>query len=226
MSQSEKIWIAAIDPGKNNFAFIVEEIDIEQMKQLPRVMKKNRYEIDNTPSEEWAEALENIAGLGRTIVVENKNVTTGSSEKRKNLLDKQVFLNLTNLLDQYEEYWDKCSYIVIEQQMSFGHKHNTMAIKIAQHVYSYFIFKYGPFKFLHEIPSYFKTQVLGAEKGLDKPARKKWAVAEARKIWEARRDSEVIAKLDKVRKRDDMSDCLLMTIAFAILRFIDNREFD
>ena len=183
MSEEGKVWVAAIDPGKNNFAFIVEEIDVDAIKKLPRVLKKNRYEIDNTPSEEWAETMQKISELGRTIVVENKNVTTGSSSKRKNLLEKQVFLNLTNVLDEYKDYWDKCSYIMIEQQMSFGRKHNTMAIKIAQHTYSYFIFKYGPFKFLHEIPSYFKTQVLGAEKGLDKPGRKKWAVVEARKIW-------------------------------------------
>jgi hypothetical protein len=226
MENEEKIWIGAIDPGKNNFAFIIEEIDVSAMAKLPKVMKKNRYEIDGTPSEEWAETLSSITNLGRTIVVENKNVTTGTANKRKSLLDKDVFMNLTRVLDDYSEYWDKCSYIIIEQQMSFGRKHNTMAIKIAQHTYSYFIFKYGNFKFLHEVPSYYKTQVLGAEKQMDKPARKKWAVVEARKMWEQRKDEKTIQKLDRVRKRDDMSDCLLMTTAFAILRFIDKKDFE
>jgi hypothetical protein len=221
-----KVWIAAIDPGKNNFAFIVEEVDEAAIKSLPRVLKKDRYEIDGLPSDDWADTLDKIVPMGKTIIVENKNITYGSSEKRKSLLDKQVFLNLTKLLDEYSQYWDKCSYILIEQQMSFGQKHNTMAIKIAQHTYSYFIFKYGPFKCLHEIPSYYKTQVLGALKGIDKPARKKWSVVEARKMWEKRQDSTTLAKIDKVRKRDDMSDCLLMTVAFSILKFIDNREFE
>lgn len=220
------IWIASIDPGKNNFAFIVEEIKIEDIKRIPKVLKKNRYEIDGSASEEWAEVLDTITGLGKTIVVENKNLTLSSSNKRKTLLDKEVFLSLTNVLDEYKKYWDQCSYILIEQQMSFGRKHNTMALKIAQHTYSYFIFQYGPFKYLHEIPSYYKTQVLGAEKGLDKPARKKWSVVEARKMWEMRKDEIVIAKLDKVKKRDDMSDCLLMTTAFVILKFVDGKDFE
>ena len=220
------IWIASIDPGKNNFAFIVEEIHMEKLKTLPKVLKKNRYEIDGTASDEWSEFLSSLTGMGRTIIVENKNLTLKSDNKRKTLLDKEVFLSLTHVLDEYKKYWDHCSYILIEQQMSFGQKHNTMAIKIAQHTYSYFIFQYGPFKYLHEIPSYYKTKVLGAEKGIDKPSRKKWSVVEARKMWEARNDQTVIAKLDKVRKRDDMSDCLLMTTAFVILHLIDGKEFE
>lgn len=226
MATEEKIWIAAIDPGKNNFAFIVEEVDIGEIKKLEKVLKKNRYEIDGTPSEDWEGYLKELTKFGKTIVVENKNLTKNSTNKRKTLLDKEIFLSLTHMLDEYQEYWDKCSYILIEQQMSFGRQHNTMAIKIAQHTYSYFIFQYGPFKYLHEIPSYYKTQVLGAEKGIDKPTRKKWAVQEARKRWEMRNDTATIAKIDKVKKRDDMSDCLLMTIAFTILRFLDGKEFE
>lgn len=226
MANENKIWVAAIDPGRNNFAFIIEEIDIEELEKLDRVLKKNRYNVDGTPSDEWTGYVNALALLGKTIVVENKNLTKNSNPKRKTLLDKEVFINLTNVLDEYQEYWDKCSYILIEQQMSFGRKHNTMALKIAQHTYSYFVFQYGRFKNVHEMPSYFKTQVLGSEKGIDKPTRKKWAVNVARQFWELRDDEITIEKLDKVKKRDDMSDCLLMTMAFAILKFIDNREFD
>ncbi len=222
----EKIWIAAIDPGKNNFAFIIEEVDLARVKELTPVKKTKRHASDNTPTVDYMNYLENLFLTGRTVLVRNINLTKNSTNKRKTLLDKQVFINLTNVLDEYSEYWDKCSYILIEQQMSFGRKHNTMAIKIAQHTYSYFIFQYGPYKEVYEFASYHKTQVLGAEKGIDKPARKKWATALAGEIWVLRDDEETQEALSKVKKRDDMSDCLLMTIAFLVLFFVDNKEFD
>ena len=44
---------------------------------------------------------------------------------KKKYFDSDLCHNLTELLDQYKEYWDKVEYFVIEQQMSFGTKINT-----------------------------------------------------------------------------------------------------
>src|SRR5690606_18950028 len=100
----------------------------------------------------------------------------------------KVLYNLTRLLDKYINYWNLCEYIVIEQQMSFTQKArpnfgygkgkgkgvwskpaakiNTKAIKIGQHVFSYFVINYMTTKKVFDFPSYYKTQILGAKKGL------------------------------------------------------------
>lgn len=100
--------------------------------------------------------------------------------------------------------------------MSFGSKINTMAIKIAQHTYSYFLFRYGNSKKIVEFPSYNKTQILGAPGGLDKPQRKKWAISKANEIWTLRGDLETIDMITSKKKKDDMSDCLLHVLAYII----------
>ena len=48
--------------------------------------------------------------------------------------------------------------------MSFGKQYNTMALKIAQHCWSYFAINYGTAKKIEEFPAYYKTQILGAAK--------------------------------------------------------------
>jgi hypothetical protein len=38
---------------------------------------------------------------------------------------------MIDILDIYKKYWDNVSYFVVEQQMSFGKKNNTKALKLA-----------------------------------------------------------------------------------------------
>ena len=79
-------------------------------------------------------------------------------------MDPRTFINMTDTLDTYKHIWDTCSAFVIEQQMSFGRKRNTMALKLGQHCYSYFSIFYRDFKKVIEFPSYHKTQMLDAPK--------------------------------------------------------------
>ena len=44
--------------------------------------------------------------------------------------------NWADALDTYKDIFDKCSIIVIEQQMSFNNAQNTMPLKLAQHLHS------------------------------------------------------------------------------------------
>jgi hypothetical protein len=152
--------------------------------------------------------------------LENNNVTDPSKKSEKKgskALDADVFLRITELLDSKKEYFDKCSTIIIEQQMSFGTRVNTMAIKIAQHTYSYFLFRYGNTKKIVEFPSYNKTQILGAPAGLEKPKRKKWATEKADEIWTLRGDMETVSYVGSTKKKDDMSDCLLHVLSYMII---------
>ena len=72
-------------------------------------------------------------------MIKNINITKNTDKKK--YFDTELCYNLTDVLDEYNEYWDKCQLFVVEQQMSFGKKTNTKALKLAQHTESYFIFK-------------------------------------------------------------------------------------
>lgn len=239
-----KEWFAAFDPGKVNFAFIVEEVDKDMLKDIICPDKKDRFikngRKDVTPTEKYTDFLEEFYHCGKTIICSNNDITKDESKEEKEekkskkikkeekeekksskkkgskSLDANVFLRLTELLDNHKEYFDKCSTIIIEQQMSFGSRINTMAIKIAQHTYSYFLFRYGNTKKIVEFPSYNKTQILGAPAGLDKPKRKKWAIEKANEIWTLRGDMDVIEMITKKKKKDDMSDCLLHVLSYIV----------
>jgi len=238
----KKEWFAAFDPGKVNFAFIIEEVDKDMLKNITCPNKKDRFlNISNSNNEEkekkkrkkredmeptpsYINFLEEFYHCGKTILCSNNNITDVSSEKKSKAkgsksLDANLFLRLTALLDSHKEYFDKCSTIIIEQQMSFGTKINTMAIKIAQHTYSYFLFRYGNSKKIVEFPSYNKTQILGAPGGLEKPKRKKWAIEKANEIWTLRGDLETVELVNSKKKKDDMSDCLLHVLSYIICNY-------
>lgn len=229
---NNKEWFAAFDPGKVNFAFIIEEIDKNMIENIlcPCPKKKDRFikgqtKKDISPTEKYTDFLDAFYHCGQTITCVNSNITLSDDDNKEDkktkkkgskALNANIFLELTRLLDSYKEYFDKCSTIIIEQQMSFGSKINTMAIKIAQHTYSYFLFRYGNEKKIIEYPSYNKTQILGAPGGLDKPQRKKWAISKANEIWTLRGDLETLDMITSKKKKDDMSDCLLHVLAYII----------
>ena len=249
--------MAAFDPGKVNFAFLIEEIDTVQLSQLVCPPKRDRFAKTDPsdkksvePTTGYLDFLERFYHCGRTVLCVNSDITKDEStplpkkkkaakgkkvakeeEKEEKVakeekkitkgkgskaLDQYVFLRLTALLDRHREHFDRCSTIIIEQQMSFGTRVNTMAIKIAQHTYSYFLFRYGDTKRIVEFPSYNKTQLLGAPMGLAKPMRKKWAVVKADEIWTLRGDMDTAEQVGSTRKKDDMSDCLLHVLAYLI----------
>jgi len=174
-------------------------VDDENKDEKPKKKRRTKEEIER-------DKLEKSKDKGK------------EKKKGSKALDKYVFLRLTALLDSYKEYFDKCSTIIIEQQMSFGTRVNTMAIKIAQHIYSYFLFRYGDAKKIVEFPSYNKTQILGAPRGLEKPKRKKWAVEKAEEIWTLRGDMDTVEMVGSKKKKDDMSDCLLHVLSYIILQ--------
>ena len=213
------IWIASIDPGKINFAFIVEEVNLESLKNIKNIPKNKRI-ISDGCTKEYSNLLDVMFKSGKTILLENLNLSKGLNKDK--YIDSKVFVNLTDELDKYIKYWDKCSYIVIEQQMSFGKKkNNTLCLKIAQHALSYFTFLYRDLKSIFEFPAYHKTKILGAPGKMDKPARKKWAIEKAQEIWIDRDDFKTAQKVVSSKKKDDMSDVLVMCQAFVYLKFID-----
>ena len=217
---NSKIWVACFDIGKKNFAFNVDEIDTKSLLNLEPIPLNKRYMKNGTPTSDFYKTLTKVSKSIKTLKVENKDLTEGCNKKE--YLDPRTYINMYNVLDSYKHIWDKCSVFIIEQQMSFGHrKNNTMALKLGQHCYSYFLFNYGVFKEVVEFPAYHKTKVLGAPKKMSKPERKDWAVEKAMSLLSQRGDMDIVDKLSSRKKRDDMSDCVLMSVSFSILTYLD-----
>jgi hypothetical protein len=234
MNDDNIVWVASFDIGKKNFAFYIEEFDKSKLMNLPCLPNIKRYNIDGTATPEFSKIINNVCMNGKSILFENSDLTEGC--KKSSYLDPETYHNMTDLLDQYINYWDQCDAFVIEKQMSFGKRHNTMALKLGQHCWSYFSFKYGRFKEIIEFPAYHKTQILGAKKietimkkgnvkytSIDKPARKKWSVEKAMSILKERNDFDTISSLTSARKRDDLADVLCQLQAFKILVYIDKK---
>jgi hypothetical protein len=232
MEDLNKIWIGSFDIGKKNFSFYIEEFNVNLLNIITNIPKNERYNIDGTTTSAFKEILRNVCINGKTILFKNSDLTHGCVKGK--YLDPEIFYNLTDLLDEYREYWDKCTTFVLEQQMSFGKRHNTMALKIGQHCYSYFIFNYSRFKNIVEFPSYHKTQVLGAQKiekitktgkitykAIDKNSRKKWSVEKATSILAEREDFITMSELVSKKKKDDLADVITQLQAYKYLAFVD-----
>ena len=226
-------YIASFDIGKVNFAFYVEEVDTLELEKMTTIPKNRRYKSDGAPTDDFERLISSIYLNGNTILYKNLNLTVGT-EKSK-YLDPKIYYNMIRELDKYKDIFDKCSIIIIEQQMSFKNAQNTMALKLAQHCHSYFVFRYpitevdnmifDDSKEVIEFPAYYKTQVLGAPKkggkSMSKPERKKWATEKAIDILMQRGDTETLEELTTSRKKDDLADTLIQLQSFKFLRFVD-----
>ena len=230
------LWVASFDIGKKNFSFYIEEFDVDALRQVKNINKTNRYNIDGTTTPQFENILRDVYTNGSKVLLENLDLTENCDKKA--YLDPETYHNMTEKLDEYANFWDQCDIFVIEKQMSFGKKHNTMALKLGQHCYSYFAIKYKRDKLIVEFPAYYKTQVLGAEKdqkitkggkitykAVDKPARKKWSVDKAITILTDRDDQSSLTQINGTKKKDDLADVICQLQAYKYLAFIDDVKF-
>lgn len=223
----ETIWCASFDIGKKNFAFYIEEINIQELEDIKNIPSKQRYNIDGTPTQKMENILEKIFSNGKVILHDNVDLTANCDPKVK--LDPETFHNMIDILDNYATYWDKCSVFVIEEQMAFGSKLNKMAVKLGQHCYSYFTYRYSRQKEIIEFPAYYKTQILGAPKikgarkykAMSKPQRKKWSSEKAIEILTNRGELDILDNLVSAKKKDDLADVITQLQAFKYKYFVD-----
>ena len=226
------IWVASFDIGKKNFSFYIEEFDTDIITTLNNPSKPSRFHPDGTPTPTFGHVLKTVYKAGSKILLENVDLTHGCDPKA--YLDTKIMYNMIELLDQYSTYWEQCDFFVIEKQMSFGQKHNTMALKLGQHCWSYYSLRH-PEKTIVEFPAYHKTQILGAPKlekrtkagkvsykAVDKPTRKKWCITKALDILGIRDDTSTTEIITKSKKKDDLCDVICQLQAFKYCHFIDN----
>ncbi len=231
-----KIWIASFDIGKKNFSFYIEEFDKMNIKKIPVIPYNQRYNDDGSITELFNPTLVELCKEGKKILLENHDITNDCDQKA--YLDSNIFHNMNDLLDKYQDYWDKCDVFVIEKQMSFGKTHNTMALKLGQHCWSYFSIHYGRSKDLVEFPAYYKTQILGCAKdkkvtkagkvtykAIDKPKRKKWCIQKGIYILKDRGDEDTTQIITCSKKKDDLCDVICQLQSFKILKYVDEHNF-
>ena len=214
-------YIVSFDIGKKNFAFCISKIYINKVNKLDKIIKKDRYNKDGTPTEKFKKVIDELYKCSKIEIMRNLDLTKNCDKKK--YLDDRTYLNLIDVLDEYKNFWNKCNHILIEKQMSFRGKYNVMAMKLAQFVFSYFTIKYRDTKFIIDYPAYHKTQVLGANKSevKQKPKRKKWAIKKSQEILDYTKDKKGLDEWNKYKKKDDVSDCMLMNITYIYLHFID-----
>jgi hypothetical protein len=224
--REDTVWIASFDMGKINFCFYIEEINLNELKNISinsrNITKKERYNIDGTLTEKFKPVISSIEKNGKRILLDNVSLMENCNKKLK--LDPNCFLNMCNILDKYKHYWNHCSKFLIEVQMSFGRKINLTAIKLGQHCFSYFIMllrnNNTNISNIIEFPSYHKTKILGAIKQMTKPERKKWSTERAFSILQNRQDNETIKILQSRVKLDDLSDVICQLQAYKFLEYI------
>jgi hypothetical protein len=113
------------------------------------------------------------------------------------------------ILFQYKDILEKCSHVLIEQQM----RKNIRATRIGQHVWSWFSLILPDLK-IQFFPAYMKTRFFLGKNTLNNKQRKTWAVEKACEILQARNDIEHLNYLKSSRKKDDLADTLLQLIVF------------
>ena len=215
--------IASFDIGKKNFAFTVETFNVDLLVTHNPIAKHQRYYADGTPTQAFQDVIDRIGASGEVELYHKEDLTKNCDPK--SYLDPETFHNMTDLLSKFDSIWDTCQIFLVERQMSYKTKFNTMALKLGQHCLAYFRIRYGRMKHTIEFPAYHKTQVLGAPrntKGKAKYKRKKWAVEEATRILLLRKNSEAMTRFRTNKKKDDIADCLLQTNALVCMIQQDN----
>ena len=122
-------------------------------------------------------------------------------------LDKDnIYKSLHHYLISHEHQWVDCEVVLIEQQM----KTNITALKLSQHVMAFWLIRH-PNKNSIEFSSVHKTRTFGLTNAT-KPQRKKFTIDCAAKI--LAHDPVVTELFNMHNKKDDISDCILMCMAY------------
>lgn len=215
----------SIDVGIHNMAFYVEEFDLTALAKIESVPIKKRLTKNREATPEYQKFLDQVRYIGKRKYCAKVDLSTTKGTK----FNLQTFITLSAFLDQKKEQWEKCDFVIIEQQV----KANFMAQRLEQHIISWFTINYLDTIPLVIYPARHKYFSLGCpmrvtdlktkkERKIKPAERKKWASVEALKILEARKDKTGIAYLtNKVKKNDDVCDCLIQLISFMIKCFID-----
>jgi len=223
--------IASFDIGKRNFAQYVEDFsqkDCDKIREMyNKLPKRLQGKLKVIPNE--------VQPIIHELCLCGNRVAAGVYDlSNPNTTDLDIITrnNIIQHLLRFQDLWDTCDYIIIEQQYynaflqgkrkrKDGCGANIDAIKIAELVMTYFLI-HNPNSIIKSFNSMYKTHTLGAsqEDNKTKPKRKAWAIQKAREIYTQRRDEDMIKIFNPIKKRgtpthklDDLADTLIQCIA-------------
>jgi len=222
--------ILSIDIGIKNLSLCKEYYDIDLVKNIPTVQKKDRYTKDLISTDKYKSYINEVFKCGVVKMMDKTDITNGISFK---FIDNKILINLIDYLDQLNKkgYFHDIDIILIEKQM----KKNFIASTIQNHIHNYFIMLYRDSKNVIIYPSKNKTRILGAPlktidnktnklRKIKKYERKKWSYEHVNQLLNLRNDQltlNYIFNLNK-NKKDDLSDILIQTLSY-ILLYIDKK---
>ena len=121
-----------------------------------------------------------------------------------------IYRRIHEYMNGLEYVWGSADVFLIEQQMSTGKVYNVKALKVSQHIIAYFMLRH-PTKKVIEYNANLKTSLFGVHLR-QKKDRKKWSID---KVHQMTVDDPVIQDyIDVFQKKDDVSDCILMTFVY------------
>lgn len=131
--------------------------------------------------------------------------------KKKSQTVIESCISISKIFEEEEkELIDKCTTVVIEQQMRV----NIRAQRVGQHIWSWFFAKY-PNKKVVFFPSYKKTQYFLGKNTLSDKDRKNWSVSKVCEILEQRNDTTNKCVFENINgKKDDVADAFLQMIVY------------
>lgn len=219
------VLIASFDIGRENFAFYVEEVyldDITTIRDRIKVPPKTKwYQKSGEPTPEFQEVLNEVYLSGKVREWKNHDIRDPNNLNPKQL-NNQILFNLTTLLRSYRELWDSCDMFLVEQQ----HRLNPAAIWVSHHLMAHLIEIYGTSKPIFQYSANMKYRVNGCPKmkngkKITKYQRKKWAVELGNDIMELREDDDGLEQLNRT-KADDLGDTLVQLQAYKFQKWVEN----
>lgn len=193
-----KMRIASFDIGKKNFAYYVEEFNLNDLLKVRRLdndipFNSLRGKWNNAPAE-MQSIVDTMCINGRRIYFGVENFQVDDAKYSTNL-DNPTLKNFFKFMRNKCGLWIDCDVFVIEQQFVNLHgRHrgiNMDAIKLGAITHAWLLEQY-PHKVITTFGSTNKTQALGSPPKLNKAARKKWSTEKALEIFKKRDDREAI----------------------------------
>jgi hypothetical protein len=128
----------------------------------------------------------------------------------RDLREGNIYKNLIEYMKTYDHFWRKVDVILIEQQLN---RMNIQATKLACHLYAYFLHQH-PSRPIFEYPSTYKTKYTDFPlQSSTHKQRKEYAIQLVLDYY-SENDPVVFQWISSFKKKDDISDCILMANTF------------
>lgn len=202
-------------PDKNEFTVYDPHTIDKSKRSWPEVVKVISIDpgIRNLALRVESRGIRNSSYPIKTLVFEKLRITDEDRKLEGNV--DQLFSLITDFLDKYITIFKDCHMLIIERQLPINYK----AVRISQHIISYFIFHFKnlmPYlPIIYEVDPKLKGRELGASKHLNERGIKQWSVDYAKMLLVKRKDNEGLAIVNKNKaKSDDLCDCVCQIEAF------------